>query len=161
MRNHGLKNRDEIEFFAYNSRLDSIQAAVVNYVMQGLEEVTRKRIAHAGLYDERLSRLAEFVTLPPRRKNVRQVFHTYVIRAKRRDELIVYLANKGVETKVHYPIPIHLQKPCREMGWKEGDFPVCERQAREILSLPVHQHLGPDQIAYVADQIALFYGASN
>jgi dTDP-4-amino-4,6-dideoxygalactose transaminase len=160
LRNHGLRNRDEIEFFGYNSRLDSIQAAVANHVLDTLGDVTNKRIENARLYDQGLAFLSEFVTLPPRRSGSLQVFHTYVIRAKNRDNLISFLSEKGIETKIHYPIPIHLQRPCLEMGYKMGDFPICEEQASEIVTLPVHQHLSQDQILYVTEQIASFYGVT-
>jgi dTDP-4-amino-4,6-dideoxygalactose transaminase len=161
MRNHGLRTRDEIDFFAYNSRLDSLHAAVANHMINCLGVITDKRIANAALYDSLLGALPSFVTIPPRCVNVRQVFHTYVVRVKQRDALIAFLGDNGVETKIHYPVPIHLQRPCRAMGWKEGDFPVCEQQAREIISLPIHEYLSEDQIAYVAHQITSFYRRSN
>ncbi len=161
MRNHGLRTRDEIDFFAYNSRLDSLHAAVANHMINCLGVITDKRIANAALYDSLLGALPSFVTIPPRRADVRQVFHTYVVRVKQRDALIAFLTDRGVETKIHYPVPIHLQKPCRAMGWKEGDLPVCEQQAREIISLPIHEYLSEDQVAYVAQQITSFYRRNN
>lgn len=157
LRNHGLKNRDEIEFFGYNSRMDTILAGVANYVMEKLEDTTDARIENAEIYDSKLKELSEFILLPPRKTKVKQVFHTYIIRAKKRTELIEHLNSCGVETKIHYPIPIHLQKPCLQMGYKKGDFPVCEAQAKEILSLPVHQYLTFDLINYVLDLIKTFY----
>ncbi len=158
LRNHGLKNRDEIEFFGYNSRLDTLHAVVANYFMKGLEAITKRRQRNAELYDEGFKDMNDFITIPPRQKNVKQVFHTYVIQVKKRAELIKHLDKHGVETKVHYPIPIHLQKPAQENGYKKGDFPVCEKQAEEILSLPVHQHLAKEQISYTIKQIKNFYG---
>lgn len=157
LRNHGLKNRDECEFFGYNSRLDTIQAIVANHLMDDLDWVTNERIENARTYDEAFSNLADYITIPPRRNNVRQVFHTYVIQAKERDKLSAYLAERGIETKVHYPIPIHLQKASEHLGYKEGDFPVCEAQCKSITSLPVHQHLTDDEISYVIDNIRTFY----
>lgn len=161
LRNHGLRNRDEIEIFGYNSRLDTIQAVVANYGLSQLEFITSQRVKNAQMYDRALKELAGFVTVPPRKDEVEQVFHTYVVRVKRRDDLILYLNNNGVETKIHYPIPIHLQKPCRQFGYKEGAFPVCEQQAGEILSLPVHHHLTEDQIYYVVDLVKKFYGSET
>jgi dTDP-3-amino-2,3,6-trideoxy-4-keto-D-glucose/dTDP-3-amino-3,4,6-trideoxy-alpha-D-glucose/dTDP-2,6-dideoxy-D-kanosamine transaminase len=157
LRNHGLMNRDEIEIFGYNSRLDTLQAAVADYVLGKLESITACRIRNAQVYDGALKGIPDFVTLPPRRKNVEQVFHTYVLRVKRRDNLMRFLNERGVETKIHYPIPIHLQKPCLELGYRKGDFPVCEEQSSEILSLPVHHHLREDQIEYVIELIKKFY----
>jgi len=157
LRNHGLKNRDECEFFGYNSRLDTIQAIVANHLMDDLDWITNERIENARTYDEAFSDLADYITIPPRRNNVRQVFHTYVIQAKERDKLSAYLAERGIETKVHYPIPIHLQKASEHLGYKEGGFPVCEAQCKSITSLPVHQHLTDDEISYVIDNIRTFY----
>lgn len=157
LRNHGLKSRDEIEFFGYNSRLDTIQAIVADYGMQNLKAIKEKRQKNARIYDQGLKDLDGIVTIPPRREKVDQVFHTYVIRVQKRAELIGYLEENGVESKIHYPIPIHLQKPCQALGYKKGDFPVCEKQAEEILSLPIHQYLGKDQLNYVIDRIKKFY----
>jgi dTDP-4-amino-4,6-dideoxygalactose transaminase len=160
LRNHGLKNRNEIEFFGYNSRLDTIHATVALHVMKSLDEVTTIRKTHSQLYDSALKDLQDVVILPPRRKDVQQVFHTYVVQVKQRAELMKYLQGHGVETKIHYPIPIHLQKPCQAMGYKQGDFPVCERQAESIVSLPIHQHLTEEQILYVVEMIRKFYTGS-
>ncbi len=157
LRNHGLKNRDEIEFFGYNSRLDTIQATVGLHVLKSLELVTEVRRHHAALYDRGLRELADMVTVPPRRDDVFQVFHTYVIQVQNRPQLMEYLLECDVESKIHYPIPIHLQKPCREMGYGPGDFPVCEQQCEKIVSLPIHQHLTDEQIMYVIDCIKKFY----
>ena len=159
LRNHGLKNRDEIDFFGYNSRLDTIQAVVALNGLKRLKEVTERRISNAGLYDRELQRLEPFVVIPPRRAGWDQVFHTYVIQVKDREKLMAYLEKMGVETKIHYPIPIHLQKPCRELGYKKGDFPACESQSEKILTLPIHQYLTPEQILYVTQKIKEFYGA--
>lgn len=158
LRNHGLKNRDEIEFFGYNSRLDTIQAMVANHVMSNLKSITQKRIKNATIYYNELKGLDDFVILPPRQEGVEQVFHTFVIQVKSRSELIRHLNEHGVEIKIHYPIPIHLQKPCQKLGYKKGDFPVCENQAESILSLPIHQYLAEEQICYVSDLIKEFYG---
>lgn len=156
-RNHGLKNRNEIEFFGYNCRLDTLHAIVGNHFMKELTSITESRQRNASIYDNEFKDMNDFITLPPRRKNVVQVFHTYVIQVEKREELIRYLDEHGVETKIHYPIPIHLQKPAQKYGYKKGDFPVCEEQAEKILSLPVHQYLFQEQIYYVSDLIKKFY----
>jgi dTDP-4-amino-4,6-dideoxygalactose transaminase len=158
LRNHGLKNRDEIEFFGYNSRLDTIQAAIANHFITNLKSLTEKRRSNAQIYDSELKDLYNFITLPPRKNSVYQVFHTYVIQAKNRDKLINYLNRHGVETKIHYPIPIHLQKPCqKKLGYKRGDFPVCEQQSEQILTLPIHQYLKKENIYYTTDLVRKFY----
>jgi dTDP-4-amino-4,6-dideoxygalactose transaminase len=159
LRNHGLKNRDEIQFFGYNSRLDSIQAIVANGSLSRLDEITERRINNAKLYDKLLSGLEGNVVIPARRPKMKQVFHTYVVQVKERERLMGYLAKNGVETKIHYPVPIHLQKPCRMMGYQGGDLPETEKQVGRILSLPIHQYLTKEQILYVADTLKRFYGS--
>ena len=157
LRNHGLKNRDEIEFFGYNSRLDTIQATIANHFMKNLKSITETRRSNALVYDNGLKDLYDFITLPPCKDSVYQVYHTYVIQAKNRDELAKYLNHHGVETKIHYPIPIHLQEPCRKLGYKMGDFPVCEEQSERILTLPIHQYLKEKELYYIIDLITQFY----
>jgi len=157
LRNHGLKNRDEVEVFAYNSRLDTLQAIVANQLLNVMDAITEARIKNAKTYDDGLSDLTDYITLPPRKSSVKQVYHTYVIQARERNKLGAYLAGMGIEAKVHYPIPLHLQPASKYLGYKEGDFPVCEAQAKSILTLPVHQHLTEDQVTYVIDNIRKFY----
>lgn len=157
LRNHGLKNRDDVACFGYNSRLDTIQAIVGNHIIEELEKTTLKRIDNAAFYDRELSKLHEWVKVPPRRKDVKQVFHTYVVRVKRISELMKYLSSNGVETKVHYPVPIHLQQPFLALGYKRGMFPNSERQSEEIISLPIHQYLTFEQISFVSESIKSFY----
>jgi dTDP-4-amino-4,6-dideoxygalactose transaminase len=130
---------------------------VANRLLNALDAITDARIKNAKTYDDGLSDLTDHITLPPRKSNVKQVYHTYVILAKERNKLGTYLAEKGIETKVHYPIPLHLQPASKYLGHQEGDFPVCEAQAKSILTLPVHQHLADDQVAYVIDSIRKFY----
>lgn len=157
MRNHGLASRDVCEMTAGNCRLHTIQAVIGLRLMADVRKVSDARIRNANLYDS-LLRHIDWVTLPPRPPSKRQVYHTYVIQVERREELVKFLAENGVETKVHYPIPIHLQKPYLELGYKKGDFPVCESQAERILSLPIHQYLTDGQIYYTAEMIRKFYG---
>jgi len=160
LRNHGFRNRDECEVFAYNSRLDTLQATVALRLMKDLDDITNARIWHASIYDMALAELKDYIAVPPRKKNVKQVFYTYVIQAKDRDKLYRYLLENGVEVKLHYPVPLHLQDAARYLGCKEGDFPVCESQVKSILTLPVHQHLTEDQLVFVIETIRRFYQKS-
>ena len=157
MRNHGLASRDACVMAAGNCRLHTIQAVVGLRLMSDVRKISDKRIANAALYDKCLKNVVG-VVIPPRSPSKRQVYHTYVIQVDRREALIRFLAKNGVETKVHYPVPIHLQKSYLELGYKKGDFPVCEAQAEKILSLPIHQYLTETQIHYVAGLIWSFYG---
>lgn len=157
LRNHGLKDRDKVEMFGYNSRLDTLQAIVASHLLEKLEFITGSRIRNAQTYDKAFSNMPGAITLPLRQPNVRQVYHTYVIQARERDRLRTFLAERGIDAKVHYPIPIHLQEAARFLGHKPGDFPVCESQARSILTLPVHQYMKPEEINYVAEQVSEFF----
>ena len=158
LRNHGLASRDVCAIAAGNCRLHTIQAVVGLRLLNDVRKISDARIKNAALYDSLLCDVGTAVTVPPRPVSKRQVFHTYVIQVGRREQLINFLAENGVETKVHYPVPIHLQKPYLELGYKEGDFPVCESQAKRILSLPIHQYLTKEQIYYTAGLIRKFYG---
>jgi dTDP-3-amino-2,3,6-trideoxy-4-keto-D-glucose/dTDP-3-amino-3,4,6-trideoxy-alpha-D-glucose/dTDP-2,6-dideoxy-D-kanosamine transaminase len=157
LRNHGLKNRDEVQIFGYNSRLDSLQAVVGNYLINDLERITAQRIAWANQIDAGLRDLAEFITIPARLPNRRYVYHLYMLMVQRRDRLLQYLIERGIEAKVHYPIPLHLQEAAQPLGYKKGDFPIAEAQAKTIITLPVHQHLHQEQIDYMLATIHAFY----
>ena len=156
-RNHGLKNRDEVEIFGRNCRFDSIQAVIGNRLIKQVHDITDQRIKNAQIFDEALKKLEDFIIIPPRRKNIKQVYHTYVIQAKHRDELLAYLKEKEIQVKIHYPIPMHLQKAAAHLGYKKEDFPVCERHCESIITLPVHQHLTADEIEHTIESIQKFY----
>ncbi len=156
-RNHGLVNRDEVEFFGHNCRLDSLHAVIANRLIKEAHFITDKRIQYANQFDHAFKRLPGYITIPPRREGVKRVYHTYVIHAKRRDALLKYLIGKGISAKIHYPIPVHLQRASGYLGYKKGDFPVCEEHCRTIITLPVHQHLTQDQVDYVIDCVYKFY----
>ena len=156
-RNHGLATRDEIEIFGHNSRLDSLQAVIANRLIKDVVSITEKRIANARRFDEAFGELKGYITIPPRRSNVKQVYHTYVIQAKDRDALCAYMLKKGIEVKIHYPIPLHLQKAASYLGYKKGDFPVCEKHCRTIITLPVHQHLTSKEMDYMIKCVREFY----
>ena len=157
LRNHGLSMRDEVQMFGHNSRLATIQAVVANRLINEVEFITDQRIANANRYDDAFSDLGEYVLVPARRANVKQVYHTYVLRASERDKLVDHLIKNGIEAKVHYPIPLHLQTAAKELGYSEGVFPVCEEHCKTIVTLPVHQHLVADEIEYVIDRVRGFY----
>jgi len=156
-RDHGMSTRDEIAFFSHNSRLDSLQAVVGNRLIGEVEAITDQRIANAQQYDEAFKDFQKYISIPPRRANIKRVYHTYVLRVKDRDQLLAYLLEKGVRAKVHYPIPVHLQKAAADLGYKEGDFPVCEQDAKTMITLPVHQHLTEEEKGYVIDCMRNFY----
>ena len=157
LRNHGLRNRDEVQIFGYNSRLDSLQAIVGNYLIRDMQNITEKRIRWANKIDAGLNALTDCITIPERKKNRRYVYHLYMLMVENRDDLLSYLIENGIEAKVHYPIPLHLQEASLRLGYKKGDFPVTEAQCDSIITLPVHQHLVEEQVDYMIGKIHQFY----
>ena len=156
MRNHGLINRDEVVMFGGNSRLDTVQAVVGNRLISQTQWITEQRIANAHYYDKSFADISE-INIPSRHSIVNHVFHLYMIRVERRDELLEFLINNGIEAKIHYPIPVHLQKAAYNLGYKLGDFPKCEMDCNQIISLPAHQHLSDAEISYTIETVKKFY----
>lgn len=156
LRNHGLKNRDECEIFAYNSRLDTLQAVVARHLLEKIDFITESRISNAAYFDQGLSKLYP-VQVPKREFDIKQVYHLYIIQVERRDELQRYLVAHGVDAKVHYPIPMHLQPAAKFLGYQAGDFPVCERTCYSVLSLPVHEFITRQEQDQVIQLIQRFY----
>lgn len=158
LRHHGLKNREEVVSWGYNSRLDTLQAAVLLTRLPQLARVIESRRANAAQYIKLLEGgLEGVVALPKERSNERHTYHVFVAQCDRREQLQAFLLERGIETKIHYPIPIHQQAAAKYLGYGEGSLPVTERQAKRILSLPVHQYLTTEQIAWVAQSIREFY----
>lgn len=156
IRNHGMKNRDEIEILGCNSRLDSVQAVVGNWLIGQTHQITERRIANARYFDQHLGAVSQ-IRIPSRRPGVKHVYHLYMVFAQRRDELFRYCLDQGVEAKIHYPIPLYQQKGLQPLGYKPGDFPVTDRHAREVISFPVDQHITREQQDYIIDTIRRFY----
>jgi dTDP-4-amino-4,6-dideoxygalactose transaminase len=156
MRNIGLKTRDDCVMWSPNSRLDTLQAAVLLVKLRYLEEWTRKRRANADVYRRELRDVPQIV-IPADRPNDVAVYHTFVVQADRRDELREFLTSRGIATAIHYPVPIHLSSVGRELGHSEGSFPVAERQASRIVSLPVYPEMGEAAIGEVCQAIRNFY----
>lgn len=156
-RNHGLLDRDHVEIWGVNDRLQPFQAVVGSRVLDTVETLVHARIRNARLFDEGLIGLESFIRTPHRIAGYREVYQLYLVTASRRDELVKFLVSRGIDAKVHYPIPIHLQNAAKDLGYSRGDFPVCERQADEILTLPAHQHITKEQITYTVDSIREFY----
>jgi dTDP-4-amino-4,6-dideoxygalactose transaminase len=147
--------------FGCNSRLDTLQAVIGNRLIEQVEFITNQRIANANRLDEAFADMGEFIRIPKRRPGVKHVYHLYMLRVKWRDELLAYLHRNGVEAKIHYPVPVHLQRAARYLGYKEGDFPVSEEDSRNIITLPAHQHLTDDEIDYAIEQVRSFYKSKS
>ncbi|MCB1050262.1 MAG: DegT/DnrJ/EryC1/StrS family aminotransferase [Acidobacteria bacterium] len=157
MRNHGMTDRDTYAFYAYNSRLDTLQAAVGNALLPEVRNHTDNRIANAFAYDLAFKQVPQ-ITIPPRPAQDRAVYHMYMIQVEDRDGLLAYLKQKGVSAKVHYPVPLHLQPASAKLGYGPGDFPVAETQAQKIISLPVHPYLTQEEKEFVIEKVLQFYG---
>jgi len=158
LRNIGLRTRDDCVIWSGNSRLDTFQAAILLVKMKYLNAWTEKRRANAAFYQRALAGVPG-LQLPTDRPVEKAVYHTFVAQAERRDELKQYLVENGVGTAIHYPIPIHLHKAAEGLGYGPGSFPVAERQAKRILSLPVYPELRTTDLEYVVQAIRGFYEA--
>lgn len=155
MRNHGLVDRNTVERFGFVSRMDTLQAAILRHRLSRLSGITERRRANAALYAGLLDSRSIFA--PSETEREYNTYHTYVVQVDRRDALQKHLADAGVGSAIHYPVPIHLQPAARELGYRKGQFPVVERQAERILSLPINQSLSRADVEYVAHCVNRFF----
>jgi dTDP-4-amino-4,6-dideoxygalactose transaminase len=156
LRDHGQSRKYYHEMEGYNGRLDSIQAGILQTKLRHLAEWNEKRREAAARYNELLAEFSTNLVLPSEPSWSRGIYHLYVVRSEKRDELQRHLTRAGIGTGIHYPVPVHLQKPYRLMGYKEGDFPVTEKVAAQVLSLPMFPSLNPPQQERVVEEIAQF-----
>ena len=156
LRNHGLVDRDTVKICGYNSRLDTFQAVVGNWLLPSAKSISNQRIKNAKYLDKELSKINEII-IPPRPKNFRIVYHLYIVFAVRRDELYKYCLKKGIEAKIHYPVPIYRQEAYKYLKHKKGDFLVSDEHAKKIISFPCDQHLSKKQLKYIVDTVNGFY----
>ena len=164
LRNHGMRRRYFHEEIGWNSRLDGIQAAVLEVKLRHLPAGNARRRELAARYDTRFratglvaNNTNEGVVLPFVDPRAEPVFHQYVIRVPRRDALRAELTGRGIGTEVFYPLPLHLQESLSGLGYKIGDFPVAEQAATEVLALPIYPELREDEVETVVDAIQSFY----
>lgn len=154
LRNYGEEKKYYNVIKGFNSRLDEIQAAILRVKLTSLDRWNRIRRNYASLYNTLLK--DSLVTIPIEKKYANHVFHLYVIRAEKRNKLQEWLKNKEIVTIIHYPVPIHLQKAYRDLGYENRDFPISEKHAGEILSLPLYPELTENQIEFIALTIREF-----
>jgi dTDP-4-amino-4,6-dideoxygalactose transaminase len=164
LRNHGSPQRYLHEELGWNCRLDAIQAAVLRVKLPHVETWNRKRREHAAAYDLLLTQSGLIsatgdspVRVLTRSPHAHHVYHQYVIRAQRRDELRQFLTDRKIGTEIYYPIPLHLQPVFAYLGYREGDLPESERAAREVLALPMFPELTDEEQQWVVESIAEFY----
>jgi dTDP-4-amino-4,6-dideoxygalactose transaminase len=164
LRNHGSPRRYLHEEMGWNSRLDAIQAAVLRVKLPYVETWNRQRRERAGIYDRLLTQSG--LTSPTGDAPVRplavaphahHIYHQYVIRARRRDDLRRFLAQRNIGSEIYYPIPLHLQPVFAYLGYREGDLPESERAAREVLALPMFPELTDGEQQWVVESLAEFY----
>lgn len=150
LQNHGLKNRDEAEFWGYNSRCDALQAAIGLQKIPFFNSWTERFREIANKYHQCLENHVECPVTSP---HSNPVFHNFVIQVNNRDNIMAELSLLGVETKVHYPIPLHLMHAAKDLGYQRGDFPLVERQSERILSLPIYPELTDEQVEHVINSL--------
>jgi dTDP-4-amino-4,6-dideoxygalactose transaminase len=161
LRVHGALEKYRHEWVGINSRIDTLQAAVLRVKLRYLDDWTRAREANAALYNSLLATSSAPVIAPRMESyQTRHAFNQYVIRCQQRDELKAYLAAEGIGTEIYYPLPLHLQPCFRNLGGKPGDLPESEKAAGEVLALPIHSGLTRDDITAVCDRISAFYSRS-
>lgn len=154
LRNHGLINRDECEIWGFNSRLDSMQAAFADIKLKYLDKWNARCREIAQTYREKLTTKVE---RPFDQDWEECVYHNFVIKFSERDALMAYLKGRGVDTRVHYPIPIHLQKAAADLGYKSGDFPNAETFAKTMISLPIYPELTHEEINHVIESVNSYF----
>lgn len=158
IRVHGSKPKYYHHVLGYNSRLDEMQAAILNVKFPHLPEWGELRRERAAEYTRLLQeKVGGHVQVPVEAEGNYHVFHQYTIRAEKRDELQAYLKEQGVATMIYYPLPLHVQPVFKNLGYKEGDLPLSEKAANEALSLPMFPELKQEQQEYVVSKIAEFY----
>jgi dTDP-4-amino-4,6-dideoxygalactose transaminase len=162
LRDHGQTQKYYHEVEGYNGRLDAIQAGILQAKLKHLPEWTEMRRSAASRYRELFcANVVDKITVPYESEWTRCAYHLFVVRVESRDEVMKHLASIGIGTGIHYPIPLHLQNAYAALGYKRGDYPVAEKVAAEILSLPMYPHLREDQQSRVVRELTKFVSAEG
>jgi dTDP-4-amino-4,6-dideoxygalactose transaminase len=151
--NHGRKDKYEHLIEGHNYRIDALQAAILDAKLKHLDSWIEKRREHAKKYD---SKISQNIKKPHEASGRKHTYYMYVIRTDKREKLMQHLKEKGIDCGIHYPIPLHLQPAYKHLGYKEGDFPVAENAAKEILSIPLYPELTEEQKEYIVENISEF-----
>lgn len=154
--NHGSEKRYYYETVGVNSRLDSLQAVLLDIKLKHLDGYIKARTKLADSYDAALAGAGDLI-LPSRNTDGRHVFHQYTLRTQQRDALQQFLNAREIPTMVYYPVPLHMQKPYKDLRHAEGMLPVSEQICQEVLSLPMHTEMEDEQLAYIVEQVINFY----
>ena len=156
-RNHGMSDRDHIDFWGVNMRMQPLQAIVAIEGLKKIEKVIRKRNENAKILDKLLYSLSPNVKIPHRLEKHRETFALYMCLVKNRDKLIKYLIKNKIEAKIHYPIPLNKQKASRYLKLNQKEYKVANEQSKSIITLPIHQYLSKKQVNFIAQKINNFY----
>ena len=156
MRNHGLISRDNCKLYGYNSRLDTIQAAVAIEMIKKINVITNSRIKNAKYLNRELKSIKE-IKLIDERKNYKSVYHLYQFYCKDRDSLNKYLRLNKIDSKIHYPTPLHLHDAAKKFNYRKGQFKNAETLSRNVISIPVHEFIKKKQLDFIIKKIKEFY----
>jgi UDP-2-acetamido-2-deoxy-ribo-hexuluronate aminotransferase len=158
--NHGMVIRYYHDMVGVNSRLDSMQAAILDIKLKYLDDYAKARNKAAAFYSEKIGQNPA-ISVPAKTDFSTHVFHQYTLKANgfNRDELIKHLGEKNIPAMIYYPVPLHLQKAYAHHGYKEGDLPITEELSRVVFSLPMHTELSDDQLHYICDSILEFFNS--
>ena len=155
-KNHGSSVKYIHDFVGTNSRLDAIQAAILSEKLKYVEEWNNERRRISQIYIDQLADVNEIV-LPSSKKEAKHIYHLFTIQTQRRDELKQWLEDNGIGSAIHYPIPIHMQKAYKHLGYKDDDFPVALKASKKVISIPLYPGLSELEQEYVIDRIKQFY----
>jgi UDP-2-acetamido-2-deoxy-ribo-hexuluronate aminotransferase len=154
--NHGQRIKYHHDLIGVNSRLDTLQAAILDVKLNYLNQYEQKRNEVANYYDNELKDVSSVKT-PVRSKKSTHVFHQYTLKAKKRDELKAFLKTRGIPTMIYYPVPLHLQKAYQVALYRKGSFPITEKLSEEVISLPIHTEIKESELSYICQSIKDFY----
>lgn len=155
-RTHGASKKYHHDYIGYNSRLDTLQAAILQIKLNHIDDSIQKRAKHAAHYRELLNGI-QGIKLPVVMENNLPINYVFNLQAENRDALENYLNEKGIGTSVYYPVPLHLQKCFEYLGYKKGDFPVSEKLCQSVIALPMFPELTDSEVDYVCDTVRNFY----
>ncbi|WP_430790445.1 DegT/DnrJ/EryC1/StrS family aminotransferase [Virgibacillus flavescens] len=158
LRVHGSKEKYHHHVLGYNSRLDELQAAILNVKFKNLPEYGERRREKAAFYSSGLQKsVSDFVTVPVEAEGNYHVYHQYTLRVERRDELKLFLKENGIDSMVYYPLSLHAQPVFNYLPYKQGDFPKSELATEQVISLPIYPELKQDDQVYIIEKITEFY----
>ena len=156
LRNHGLINRNNCKVYGYNSRLDTIQAAVGFQMIKKINFITKRRIKNAKYLNDHLKKISQ-ITLIKEKKNYKSVYHLYQFYCKKRNLLNKFLRSNKIDSKIHYPKPLHLHDAAKHFKYKKGNFVNAEKLSNSVISIPVHEFITKKQLDFIIKKINQFY----